>query len=457
MKSTLLQITFLLIALNLLGQEIQEAKGGEIIFETYECLSQQDYDFIEKELAKSSAELRENGILPSMESRKPAAITKLAWPLRQADGFTQPDYYTTINYVDLDNTSQIQDFECGGRSYDGHRGFDVSLWPYWWKMMDENHVEVIAGAPGTIIFKQDGNFDQNCTCTGTWNAVYVEHADGSVAWYGHLKTGTLLDKAIGETVAEGDYIGVVGSSGCSSNPHLHLEIRDENNNYIEAFAGDCNNTATETWWKDQKPYREPALNLLMTHSVQPAWNGFCPDEENIDYKTDFDFGELIYFGAYYRDQIASEMTAYQIVDPEGNLYNDWMHSSSQTYSNSWWYWNFSIPSSYPAGVWKFRGNFMGQMVEHEFNVGMFVSTNDPTFSAVDIYPNPASDWINIVPSSDEQMSFSIVNIAGSVVIKENLTNHTRFNIDKLTPGVYQILFYNKQKEQFAAESLVVLD
>ena len=43
---------------------------------------------------------------------------------------------------------------------------------------------------GIIIGKDDGNFDQNCAfCTSScsWNAVYIQQADGSIAWYGHLK------------------------------------------------------------------------------------------------------------------------------------------------------------------------------------------------------------------------------------------------------------------------------
>ena len=64
--------------------------------------------------------------------------------------------------------------------------------------MDYDQVYVVAAAPGVIVFKQDGNFDRNCGFTGDpWNAVYVQHADGSVAWYGHMKNGSLTPKAVG--------------------------------------------------------------------------------------------------------------------------------------------------------------------------------------------------------------------------------------------------------------------
>lgn len=78
--------------------------------------------------------------------------------------------------------------------------------------MAQNAVEIVAAAPGVIIAKDDGYGDKNCSmCTNcSWNAVYVMHADGSVAWYGHMKIFSLTAKAVGQTVAAGEYLGVVG-------------------------------------------------------------------------------------------------------------------------------------------------------------------------------------------------------------------------------------------------------
>ena len=92
-------------------------------------------------------------------------------------------------------------------------------------MKASDAVRIVAAAPGTIVSKTDGNFDRNCAIgSGQWNAVYVRHADNSVAWYGHMKSGSLTTKAVGETVVTGEYLGIVGSSGSSTGPHLHFEI-----------------------------------------------------------------------------------------------------------------------------------------------------------------------------------------------------------------------------------------
>jgi hypothetical protein len=83
--------------------------------------------------------------------------------------------------------------------------------------MDNQQVEISAAAAGTIVSKSDGNFDRSCTFNNNqWNAVYVYQADGSVGWYGHMKSGSLTLKGVGASVAAGEYLGRVGSSGSST-------------------------------------------------------------------------------------------------------------------------------------------------------------------------------------------------------------------------------------------------
>jgi predicted lipid-binding transport protein (Tim44 family) len=68
-----------------------------------------------------------------------------------------------------------------------------------------DEVQVVAAAPGTIVFRSDGHFDQNCGFgNGDWNAVYIVHEDGSVAWYGHMKRASLTSRVVGDAIAQGD-------------------------------------------------------------------------------------------------------------------------------------------------------------------------------------------------------------------------------------------------------------
>lgn len=54
------------------------------------------------------------------------------------------------------------------------------------------------------------------------NAVAIEHIDGSETRYAHLNSVTVR---AGQTVRQGDLVGTVGSTGASTGPHLHFEIR----------------------------------------------------------------------------------------------------------------------------------------------------------------------------------------------------------------------------------------
>ncbi|MBK7160859.1 MAG: M23 family metallopeptidase [Ignavibacteria bacterium] len=54
------------------------------------------------------------------------------------------------------------------------------------------------------------------------NIVLIRHDDGSYAYYYHLMRKSVLVK-LGEYVLQGKEIGYVGSSGSSTDAHLHFE------------------------------------------------------------------------------------------------------------------------------------------------------------------------------------------------------------------------------------------
>ncbi len=60
---------------------------------------------------------------------------------------------------------------------------------------------------------------------GYGNLVVVQHRLGYTSWYAHLST---LTSWVGESVSGGTRIGYVGSTGNSTGPHLHFEVRLRN-------------------------------------------------------------------------------------------------------------------------------------------------------------------------------------------------------------------------------------
>jgi murein DD-endopeptidase MepM/ murein hydrolase activator NlpD len=66
---------------------------------------------------------------------------------------------------------------------------------------------------------------------GYGNMVEIEHPDGMRTRYGHLQeVGNL---AIGDEIARGTPVGMVGNTGRSRGPHLHFETLDEQGNAVD--------------------------------------------------------------------------------------------------------------------------------------------------------------------------------------------------------------------------------
>jgi murein DD-endopeptidase MepM/ murein hydrolase activator NlpD len=57
---------------------------------------------------------------------------------------------------------------------------------------------------------------------GYGNLVVIAHRFGMTSWYGHLSS---ISVGTGTCVVAGNQIGRVGSTGYSTGPHLHFELR----------------------------------------------------------------------------------------------------------------------------------------------------------------------------------------------------------------------------------------
>jgi len=132
---------------------------------------------LEKEMSSYEAVLRERGYTPSI------------WPV---DGKLESGFGGRSNPF-------------GGGGYEFHSGQDIeAAWG----------ASVVAGAKGQVSFVGWQN--------GYGQLVVIDHGGGLTTRYGHLSH---IDVTQGESVARGQFIGRVGSTGRSTGPHLHYEVR----------------------------------------------------------------------------------------------------------------------------------------------------------------------------------------------------------------------------------------
>ena len=370
-------------------QQLQGPWSGHFDFEqTTPPISEAQQEGIRRMLKSNIARLKELGIQAKVQG---AAPVSLHWPLRSAPGLNDPGYHGVSGFVDHNPNypNQIEDYNCGNRSYDldsgyNHKGTDYFLWPFAWHKVNADEVWVVASASGVIIGRIDGNYDRNCGFGGgTWNAVYVQHADGSIVYYGHLKNNSVTAKQVGDTVSTGEYLGVVASSGNSTGPHLHFQLQDENFNIIDPYAGNCNLISSR--WADQRSYYDSAVNAVKTHFAPPVFNT-CPQPAVKNEQNRFEPGERIYFVIYYRDQLAGQESRFTIFKPNGSVYYQWTHASSAShYAASYWYWHMDFPVDVPRGVWQFQVHYEGVTYSHRFIIG-YIQNPAPALLLLSLVP-----------------------------------------------------------------------
>lgn len=92
-----------------------------------------------------------------------------------------------------------------------HKGVDISG-------PNINKKPVVAANSGKVIIAF--NNDRKGYSYGKY--VVIDHGGGRTTLYGHMSK---LNVSVGQKVTQGDVIGYVGSTGQSTGPHLHFEVR----------------------------------------------------------------------------------------------------------------------------------------------------------------------------------------------------------------------------------------
>jgi murein DD-endopeptidase MepM/ murein hydrolase activator NlpD len=93
----------------------------------------------------------------------------------------------------------------GGPSVEFHKGQDIAA---------PTGTPVNATADGVVVIAG--------WVKGYGNGIYIDHGNGISTRYGHLSR---IDVVVGQPIKQGQHLGLVGSTGRSTGPHLHYEVR----------------------------------------------------------------------------------------------------------------------------------------------------------------------------------------------------------------------------------------
>ncbi len=82
-------------------------------------------------------------------------------------------------------------------------------------------IPILASADGKVIISRAGGYNG-----GYGSYVVISHTNGTQTLYAHMSKVNVL---VGQNIEQGQVIGAVGSTGKSTGPHVHFEVRGAKN------------------------------------------------------------------------------------------------------------------------------------------------------------------------------------------------------------------------------------
>lgn len=193
------------------------------------------------------------------------------------------------DYVDADPTEGRQsDFACGINSRDGHRGTDIALLDF---ADITRGVAVRAAAPGRVVNIRDGMPDDRLMRGVTsqracGNAVLINHQDGWQTLYCHMRLGSVAVSP-GQEVTAGEMLGLVGLSGQTNHPHLHLTVLRDGS-VVDPFDPEpdevCGETG-QTLWSQAPDYVRTGLVTAGFSNMVPGFDSLRDGSARVETST----------------------------------------------------------------------------------------------------------------------------------------------------------------------------
>lgn len=226
----------------LAANEAQQAALQESL-EKFKAEQEAEYDRISDEMMSVSNEIAE---ISRREAEEAAAAAKAAAEKAAAEkaaaekaAAAKAAAQKSQSSSSSSGGSSDDDGSSGGSaSVSGGRYSGVFTWPlpgytsassaYGWRIHPiygtrKFHAgeDIPAPTGATIVAAQSGTVTTAGWVSGYGNYTVINHGGGVMTAYGHQSA---IQVSVGQTVSAGEQIGLVGSTGNSTGPHLHFEV-----------------------------------------------------------------------------------------------------------------------------------------------------------------------------------------------------------------------------------------
>ncbi|RMH05151.1 MAG: M23 family metallopeptidase [Nitrospirae bacterium] len=248
--------------------------------------------------------------------------------------------WTIVNYVDRMSGPGILDYRGGEYTYDGHAGVDFTL-PHFLAM--DTGVNILAAADGVVSMVHDGEYDRNTSFNSRpANQVTINHGDGWETRYLHLKRSSLSVK-VGDAVRAGQKIAQAGSSGNSTDAHLHFEVR-RNGGVVDPFY--------DALWQVPIPYAGETPRMLDA-GITDHFSSTAEFKEHPRKGLFFPLNALCVHWVQLFAVDHSDVLKWEFYSPAGAKYAEFSATPDTLIRYGWYHAGWYLPGNQP-GKWRSR-------------------------------------------------------------------------------------------------------
>lgn len=355
------------------------------------------------------------------------------------EGVYGNDYFL-VNYMDWSFDS-VHDAHCGSKSYDGHFGSDFVIRNF--SQMDQG-VAVLAAASGKVCDILNDQFDRNkmAVSGGFGNYICIQHPNKYYSYYAHLKKNSARVN-VGDIVTAGQPIAEVGSSGYSSDPHLHFELWYDSSFVVDPFAGNCGNS--NTLWLNPLDYVDSfgiidfdlcnfQSELEQLKERIPSQKVFGPNDEYVNFWMQ-GYGFL-----------KGSISKVRWFTPQQDLWFEFEYRHPVDLWYGYFWTHIFRPPLHMTGTWTVDYSIDGnRYIVDSFTVANTVDQNDLSNNSIDF--KIINDKLFISTASFQKSFFSLVNVLGQMMpvkIIEEGKPYTIFDTSHLPSGMYILAMTNRR-------------